>query len=199
MIFMKKNRSAEFLKLWNDSKFNRGPLVSLIVLRGALCIAILMSAVIRLFDIAAGVGFALSLAILCVLIFSRRIRRHSLDMEHRFLENFNGNDRREAEAPAEERVLGELPFEHLRLADFTLAPSSPLAGLSLRESGLRQRCGISVVAITRGHRRINIPGGATTLYPGDRLTVVGGEAAIEAYDRRRGFGSNGSASTRRRR
>ena len=184
MIFMKKNRSAEFLKLWNDSKFNRGPLVSLIVLKSALCIAILMSAVIRLFDIAAGVGFALSLAILCVLIFSRRIRRHSLDMEHRFLENFNGNDRREAEAPAEERVLGELPFEHLRLADFTLAPSSPLAGLSLRESGLRQRCGISVVAITRGHRRINIPGGATTLYPGDRLTVVGSEAEIEAFRRR---------------
>ena len=41
-----------------------------------------------------------------------------------------------------------------------------------------------MVAITRGHRRINIPGGATTLYPGDRLTVVGSEAEIEAFRRR---------------
>ncbi|MCI6523033.1 MAG: cation:proton antiporter, partial [Parabacteroides sp.] len=32
-IMMKKNHSAEFQQLWHDSKFNRGPLISLIILR----------------------------------------------------------------------------------------------------------------------------------------------------------------------
>lgn len=36
-IIMKKNHSPEFLKLWNDSKFNRGPLVSLIAIKLLLC------------------------------------------------------------------------------------------------------------------------------------------------------------------
>lgn len=182
MIFMKKNRSAEFMKLWNDSRFNRGPLVSLIVLKSVLCIGILMSTLIRLFNVAAGAGFALSLVILCTLIFSRRIRKHSLDMEHRFLENFHGSEKTDApQQPAEEQILSELPFEHLHLAEFTLAPSSPLAGSTLHESRLRQRYGISVVAITRGHERINIPGGGTRLYPCDKLTVVGTAPEIDAF------------------
>ena len=32
-IIMKKNHSPEFQKLWNDSKYNRGPLVSLIAIK----------------------------------------------------------------------------------------------------------------------------------------------------------------------
>ena len=37
-IMMKKNHSAEFQQLWLDSKYNRGPLVSLVILRIILCI-----------------------------------------------------------------------------------------------------------------------------------------------------------------
>lgn len=184
MIFMKKNRSPEFQKLWNDSKFNRGPLVSLILLKMLLCIGILMSVVIHLFDIAAGMGFAVSLLILSGLVFSSRMRRRSLDMEHRFLQNFNGNEKEGMRTSASDAMLDTLPFRDLHLADFTLTPSSPLVGQNLSEAGLRQRYGISVVSITRGHQRINIPDGRTSLYPADRLTVVGTDQEIDAFRRR---------------
>lgn len=184
MIFMKKNHSPEFQKLWHDSKFNRGPLVSLIILKMILCIMILMSVVIHLFNVASGMGFALSLLILSLLVFSNRMRKRSLDMEHRFLANFNGSEKGDQGDGTQEELLDALPFHNLHLADFSLTPSSPLAGQSLRDAGLRQRYGISVVAITRGHERINIPDGHIRLYPGDRLTVVGTDEQIETFRQR---------------
>lgn len=184
MIFMKKNNSPEFQKLWHDSKFNRGPLVSLILLKMMLCIVILMSVVIHLFDVASGMGFALSLLILSLLIFSSRMRKRSLDMEHRFLANFNGSEKEASADGPQEGLLDALPFHNLHLADFSLTPSSPLAGQNLRDAGLRQRYGISVVTIARGHERINIPDGHVCLYQGDRLTVVGTDEQIESFRQR---------------
>lgn len=51
-IMMKKNHSEEFQQLWSDSKYNRGPLVSLIVLRVALCIGIVMFVISSLVNVA---------------------------------------------------------------------------------------------------------------------------------------------------
>ena len=56
-IIMKKNHSEEFQKLWRDSKYNQGSLVSLIVLRIILCITLVMIPVARLLNVAAGYGF----------------------------------------------------------------------------------------------------------------------------------------------
>lgn len=69
--------------LWNDSKFNRGPLVSLILIKCLLCIGILMTVVASLFDTASGMGFAVSLALLTGIVFSKRLRRRSFEMEER--------------------------------------------------------------------------------------------------------------------
>lgn len=40
-----KNHSPEFRKLWADSKFNRGSLVSLVLIKIILCIAVTMGPV----------------------------------------------------------------------------------------------------------------------------------------------------------
>ena len=50
VVLRQGNRSPEFRQLWNDSKFNRGPLVSLILIKCLLCIGILMTVVASLFD-----------------------------------------------------------------------------------------------------------------------------------------------------
>ena len=47
-IMMKKNRSVEFRQLWHDRKINRGPLISLRLLRIMLCVILGMIAVMRL-------------------------------------------------------------------------------------------------------------------------------------------------------
>lgn len=56
VVLRQGNRSPEFRQLWNDSKFNRGPLVSLILIKCLLCIGILMTVVASLFDTASGMA-----------------------------------------------------------------------------------------------------------------------------------------------
>ena len=89
-IMMKKNHSAEFQQLWLDSKYNRGPLVSLIAIKLLLCASILMPVIVHIFNVASGVGFIITLLILLMIILSKKLKKRSLSIEKRFIDNFNG-------------------------------------------------------------------------------------------------------------
>ncbi len=107
-IIMKKNNSVEFRKLWADNRFNRGLLVSMIVIKVLICIIIVMGIIIRLFNVALGSGLILSFLIIVVIYFSKRIRKRSLSMEKQFLENFQGTA---GTFPQEEPETGETSTE----------------------------------------------------------------------------------------
>ena len=72
---MKKNHSPEFLKLWNDSKFNRGPLVSLVILRIILCIGLVMLPVARLLNATVGIVLAIAATVIVIVILSKRLEK----------------------------------------------------------------------------------------------------------------------------
>lgn len=59
------------------------------------------------------------------------------------------------------------------LADLTVAPGSPLAGQTLRESGLGRDHGLTVVAVRRGEQTIYAPGPDFQVQEGDTLAVEG--------------------------
>ena len=107
-IIMKKNNSVEFRKLWADNRFNRGLLVSMIVIKVLICIIIVMGIIIRLFNVALGSGLILSFLIIVVIYFSKWIRKRSLSMEKQFLENFQGTA---GTFPQEEPETGETSTE----------------------------------------------------------------------------------------
>ena len=83
-IMMKKNHSVEFQQLWNDNKYNRGPLVSLVILRILLCIGLVMLPVARLLNAALGIMLAVASAVIVLMIFSKRLKRQSILMERHF-------------------------------------------------------------------------------------------------------------------
>ncbi|NTW28917.1 MAG: potassium transporter KefB [Coriobacteriia bacterium] len=56
---------------------------------------------------------------------------------------------------------------------FRLTVTSPLAGLTIAESGLRVGHGVTVLAVKRGNESIGNPVGATNLEIGDVLFVIG--------------------------
>lgn len=58
---------------------------------------------------------------------------------------------------------------------------SPLAGQTLQESEVRQRTGVSVIAVQRGEETITSPGGDTTVEAGDTLIVIGTREACRAF------------------
>lgn len=180
-IIRQGNRTTEFRQLWNDGKFNRGPLVSLILFKCLVCIGILMSVVAALFDTAAGMGFAVSLVLLTGIVFSKRLHRRSLEMEERLRENF-GSDEAPADTP-QALDKEQLPFENLHMADFGVSPESAVAGRTLREIDFRRHYGVTVVAIRRGEHSLQLPEGATMLFPNDKVTVVGTDEEFRTFHR----------------
>ena len=68
-IMMKKNHSAEFQQLWLDSKYNRGPLVSLVILRIILCIGLVMLPVARLLNATVGIVLAIAATVIVIVIY----------------------------------------------------------------------------------------------------------------------------------
>lgn len=67
-----------------------------------------------------------------------------------------------------EAVIGELLIDWL-----TLGQDSPVIGKSIEELEVRQRSGMTIVAIVRGRDAIPMPEPNEVLAAGDRLVVVG--------------------------
>lgn len=181
-IIMKKNHSPEFLKLWNDSKFNRGPLVSLIAIKLLLCASILMPVIVHIFNVASGVGFIITLLILLMIIFLKKLKKRSLSIEKRFIDNFNGKTTdSNIGSPLTDNILKSLPFNDLHLMDFVVGQESSIVGRSLKEINFRQKYGINIVSIIRGERQINIPRGEERLYPFDKIIIVGTDEELDLF------------------
>ena len=181
-IIMKKNHSPEFLKLWNDSKFNRGPLVSLIAIKLLLCASILMPVIVHIFNVASGVGFIITLLILLMIILSKKLKKRSLSIEKRFIDNFNGKTTdSNIGSPLTDNILKSLPFNDLHLMDFVVGQESSIVGRSLKDINYRQKYGINIVSIIRGERQINIPRGEERLYPFDKIIIVGTDEELDLF------------------
>jgi CPA2 family monovalent cation:H+ antiporter-2 len=181
-IMMKKNHSEEFQELWQDSKYNRGSLVSLIVLRIILCIGIVMIPIIKLLNITFGLVVAIAAASILVFILSKRLKKHSIQIERHFFRNLAARqEEMERRSPIKQHFANHLLARDLHLADFEIRQASPSVGKTLKELNFRQKCGVNVVTIIRGEQRINIPGGDERLYPFDKLIVVGTDKELESF------------------
>ena len=179
---MKKNHSKEFQQLWRDNKFNRGPLISLIVMRIVLCAFILMIPVARLAGAAAGLTLAICCVLILLMIASKRLKKHSILIERRFFSNLSAREEEEErQAPVNQRFANHLLERDLHLANFEVKQNSPSMGKSLKELNFRQKCNVNVVTILRGEQRINIPGGNERLYPFDKLVVVGSDTDLTHF------------------
>lgn len=181
-IMMKKNHSAEYQQLWQDSKYNRGPLVSLIILRIILCIGLVMLPVARLLNAAAGIAMAIAATVIAIVIFSKRLKKQSILMERHFFTNLSAREmENQRNAPINQKFASHLLERDLHLADFEVKQNSPSMGKTLKELNFRQKCNVNIVTIIRGNRRINIPGGNERLYPFDKLVVVGADDDLNKF------------------
>lgn len=181
-VMMKKNHSVEYQELWQDSKYNRGSLVSLIVLRILLCIGIVMIPVAKLLNITFGLVIAIASASIILFIFSKRLKKHSIQIERHFFKNLSARQvEQERKSPIKQQFANHLLARDLHLADFEIRQASPSVGKTLKELDFRNKCGVNVVTIIRGEQRINIPGGEERLFPFDKLIVVGTDTELESF------------------
>jgi CPA2 family monovalent cation:H+ antiporter-2 len=179
-IMMKKNRSKEFRALWDDSHFNRGALISLIVLRMGISCALILAALVRIFPAYALWMVIVSMAAIAMIIFFQGFKYQSRRIEARFLENLN---QKQQSAPIHPKMAGHLLSRNIHIEEIGVSPASPRIGKTLGELDFRHRLGLNIVSIIRGNRKINIPTAGERLYPYDKLIIAGSDDDIRRFIR----------------
>lgn len=182
-IMVKKNRSVEFMTLWQDSRANRAPLVSTIVIRVMIAALFIIFVISGLFKASIGLVIGVAVLVVALMVGSRRLKKQSILIERRFFQNLRSRDMR-AEYLGEKKpeYAGRLLSHDLHLADMEISGESDWAGKTLMELNLGKRFGVHVASILRGKKRINIPGGSVRLFPMDKLQVIGTDEQLSVFN-----------------
>lgn len=181
-IMIKKNHSAEFVTLWNDSRGNRAPLVATIVIRILIAVSFVMFVISGLFKVSVGLLLGVAVLLVIMMILSRQQKKQSIMIERKFFQNLRYRDMR-AEYMGEKKpeYAGRLLSRDLHLTDFEVPGESAWAGKTLAELNFGKKYGIHVVSILRGRKRINIPGASVRLFPEDKIQVIGTDEELNQF------------------
>ncbi|MCQ2194103.1 MAG: cation:proton antiporter [Paludibacteraceae bacterium] len=185
----KKNHSKEYRYLWNVSRYNRAPLIILIVLRFMLAMAFISFVLMRTFDVAMGLLIVVAGLLVVLMMISKRLKFHSIIMERKFFYNLNSREYEMSKtepgtiSPFNKGNLAmHLSVYDLHLADFEVSANSNCVGKELKALNYRKRLGVHVVSIIRGQERINIPGGNEQIFPTDKLLALGTDEQLKAFE-----------------
>lgn len=181
-IMIKKNHSAEFVTLWNDSRGNRAPLVATIIIRILIAVSFVMFVISGLFKVSVGLLLGVAVLLVIMMILSRQLKKQSIMIERKFFQNLRYRDMR-AEYMGEKKpeYAGRLLSRDLHLTDFEVPGESAWAGKTLAELNFGKKYGIHVVSILRGRKRINIPGASVRLFPEDKIQVIGTDEELNQF------------------
>lgn len=179
-LVMKNNHSEEFRALWTQSRINRPMLIFTVLVRVAIAASFLFYICNYLARFANAIVITLALVVIALMVLSRSLKHRSIRLERMFIQNLNSRDIA-AEVHGDRRPLfeGHLLDRDIHISDLDIPEDSKWGGQSLADLQLRQRYGVHVSSILRGSQRINIPNGDTTLFPGDRLQVIGNDEQLQ--------------------
>ena len=180
---MLKHRGTEFRALWNDNYFNRAPLVAVQLLRFILGAAFVSYILGHTVHWSSTLGIFVVIAVVFMIIFSRRLKKESDILEQTFTENLTQRERHNAQQAGKPKFINSLVERDIHLSTFTVPIGIEWGGKTLAELAFGKRYGIQVAGIQRGQQRINIPSGKTLILPGDRLQVIGSDKQLADFGR----------------
>lgn len=89
-----------------------------------------------------------------------------------------------AKKPVKQSKYRELAPWDMHFVEIEVGNKSPFTNKSLGECKIRERFGVNVVAIYRGHNTILAPRGEVCVYDNDKLIVLGNDEQIERFKRK---------------
>ena len=181
-IIVKNNHSEEFKALWTERRINRLPLTFTVLVRVAIAASFLFYICNYLARFQNAIVITLALIMLTLMVLSRGLKHRSIRLERLFVQNLRSRDI-VAQVKGYRRPLfeGHLLDRDLHISDFEVPEDSAFCGRALRDLRLRNRYGVHVSSILRGRQRINIPGGSTVIFPGDRIQAIGDDEQLHAF------------------
>lgn len=181
-MVMKKNHSEEFKALWEENAMNRLSLIFSIIVRVIIAVGFIFYICNYLTRFTNALMICIALLVIVLMILSRTLKKRSISMERMFILNLRSRDI-EAQVHGHKRPLyeGHLLDRDIHIADFSIPEDSLWTGKTLKELRFRNRFGVHVSSILRGHQRINIPNGNTSIFPNDTIQAIGSDEQLTAF------------------
>ncbi len=176
MIF----RKQYFTALWLKSFANHLPLLLLVCLRTAVTVFLVARPVSIMLRAPDWVVLLIAIPVILGLSRSNWLIGRYLEIEARFLNNFNEKKLQELQQDKEKPH--DWLDEQLRVASYVCSVGSDVADKELKDLEWGKLMQVDVIKIVRGRKHINVPEGDDQIQEGDRLYILGAEKALENFD-----------------
>ncbi len=178
MIFRKRY----FTALWLKSFANHLPLMLLVGLRTAVTVLLVIRPMLLMLHIPGWLMLLIAVPTILALSRSDWLIGRYLEIEARFLINFNEKKLQELRknTPKNQKTHSWLD-EQLQVASYVCTADSAAADKELRDLQWGKLMQVNVVKIIRGRKHINIPEGDEQILPGDRLYILGPGKALDNF------------------
>ncbi len=174
-LLKKRDRNRDFDKIWKDSRFSRGPLISMVLLKYIVAAIAVNFVIAKYLAASAGVVILLTLIVVAVVYYSKNLKNYYSVLEQGFLENYHyGDVKRKVVIP---RALAD----EMHTDTVLVGVSSPVAGRSIRTIHRMYNTGALVLRIIRGESYIDVPAKEEILLPGDMAVVLGEDEQIMKF------------------
>lgn len=182
-ILIRRTFSTEFSSIWASSRVMRPALVGMVLVRIFVAMGFLLFVLFKLFQLSGIPVFLIAFGAVVLLVSSRSVRKQSIRIENTFRNNMKARDLSdELKGTAHTDNVNTLISHELHFADFTIPTDPEWDGKMLSELNLGNRFGVHVVAITRGHERVDFPRASDKIFAGDVVQIVATDSGIEEFE-----------------
>lgn len=178
-LMARKPNNSAYKTLWLDVKYNKGPLVVLEILRVLIAVVVVGFMVDRLYSGLIAFVVVTPVAIIVLVVFSKKIQGFYNRIHSRFIDNLNEREREATEVNGDPNAALS-PWD-AHLADFEVYQNAPFVGVPLQELSWREKYGINIAFIKRGEKIIYAPSAKEKLYPMDALGIIGTDQQLKQF------------------
>lgn len=181
-IVMRRNKSKEYRALWANSRTNKAALISIRIIRMALCMVLILMVLVPQFPQAKPLLFLIATVIVVFFAFTDRLNLQSIRFKRQFLKNLNNNEEMEERASIiKKRARAELTNSDIHIEEIEVSVGSSYLGRKLGDIDTLQQRGVNIISIIRGEKRVNFPDDSTVVYPYDKMIIAGTDSEIEKF------------------
>lgn len=185
-LMVKRPNSSAYKELWTKTKYNRGPLLIIEIARIAFGIAILGFFLDRFASTTISFFITIPVAIILMIVFSKRINKFYNRIEKRFITNFNDRSEKiQNEAitrlAGNSEVTNNLAAWDVHIVELEVKPLAEFIGKTLVDLQWREKYGINIGYIKRGQKLIHTPGRSEVLMPYDKVGIIATDDQFQIF------------------
>ena len=182
MLINKKEDHEIITHLWGNSRYNRGAIVALLLLRIFLVVLYMGVVLSQAFSSTSWIVIVVALGLGLFLLASKMSFSRFSRIEHRFIANLKQREEEERRKhPIQVSIQSQFAGKDIHLAQILVSPDFEMVGHTIAQTACYDKYGVSIVKIERGSKDIYLPSGAEYIYPSDRLVILGTDKQISSF------------------